>query len=102
MAVQVLKDYRLGDMIARYLTDERRERVGFVLLPADLPVPSCIQKEEQIDSLVQIKLAGDTYDAAYAMGNTMRNGESVRRLRYCEQRVLGDRKSTRLNSSHGS
>ena len=63
MAVQVLKDYRLGDMIARYLTDERRERVGFVLLPADLPVPSCIQNEEQIDSLVQIKLAGDTYDA---------------------------------------
>lgn len=50
---------------------------------------------EQIDSLVQIKLAGDTYDAAYAMGNTMRNGESVRRLRYCEQRVLGMEKAGR-------
>lgn len=95
MAIQVLKDYRLGDMIARYLADEGREQVGFVLLPADLPAPSCPPKEEQIDSLVQIKLAGDTYDAAYAMGNTMRNGESVRRLKYCEQRVLGMEKAGR-------
>lgn len=31
MAVQVLKDYCLGDMIVRYVTDEEKKQVGLVL-----------------------------------------------------------------------
>ncbi len=87
MAIRILTEYILGDIIARYVTDEREEHVGLVLLPADLPAPVCRDKNETVDSLVQIKLAGDIYDEAYAMGSTMRNGESVRRLKYRGQTV---------------
>ena len=87
MAVQVLKDYCLGDMTARYLTDEANKQVGLVLLPACLPVSGQIRKDEHIDSLVQLKITGDVYNEAYAMGNSMRNSETVRRLEYQEQQV---------------
>lgn len=87
MAVQILKDYCLGDMTARYLTDEAKKQVGLVILPACLPVSGQIKKDEHIDSLVQLKITGDVYNEAYAMGNSMRNSETVRRLEYQEQQV---------------
>lgn len=92
--MKILKDYILGDMVARYLTDEDEWHVGLMLLPADSPVPSGIQKNQEVDSLVQIKIAGDIYDEAYAMGNTMRNGETVRALKYKEQRIYKENDKT--------
>ncbi|MDE7312938.1 MAG: alpha-galactosidase [Eubacterium sp.] len=93
MAVQILKDYRLGDMTARYVTDEEKKQVGLVLLPAGIPVLAQAQKKEQVDALVQLKIAGDRYNEPYAMGNSMRNSETVRRLEYQKQDVRrnGDR-----------
>ena len=84
---QLLREYILGDMTARYVTDENKEQVGLLLLPKDMPCPVDIVKELRVDSLVQIKLVGDIYDEAYALGNSMRNGESVRRLKFREQTV---------------
>lgn len=84
---QLLREYILGDMTARYVTDENKEQVGLLLLPKDMPCPVGIVKELRVDSLVQIKLVGDIYDEAYALGNSMRNGESVRRLKFREQTV---------------
>lgn len=85
--VEILKDYSLGDMVARYVTDAERKQVGLMLLPADLPLEKLYDKEESVDSLVQVKFTGDIYNEAYALGNSMRNGESVRRLCFREQRV---------------
>lgn len=68
MAVQILKDYCLGDMTARYLTDGEKKQVGLVLLPAGMPVPVQDGKSEQLDSLVQLKITGDIYNEPYAMG----------------------------------
>lgn len=87
MEVQILKEYELGDMTARYLTDEEHKQVGLVLLPAGLSVPAKSMKNEHIDSLVQLKFTGDIYDEAYAMGNSMRNSETVRMLRYRGQQI---------------
>lgn len=81
MTIQILKDYVLSDMTARYLTDENKKYVGLALLPSHMPARH-FNKNESIDSLVQIKIAGDCYNEAYAMGNSMRNGETVRRLAY--------------------
>ena len=39
MAITILKDYSLGDMIARYLLDSDTKNVGFQLLPAGIPTP---------------------------------------------------------------
>ena len=87
--IEILRDYPLGDMVARYVTDAERKQVGLMLLPADLPLGKLYKKKEAVDSLVQVKLAGDIYNEAYALGNSMRNGESVRRLVLKEQPAGG-------------
>lgn len=87
MAITILKDYRLGDMTARYLLESETKTVGFLLLPACLPTPDSMGKSMKLEPLVQLKLTGDIYDEAYALGGCMRNGETVRRLVYREQCV---------------
>ena len=83
-------DYRLGDMIARYREDEEG-RVGLLLFPADCP-PPCLPKKAALDPLAQLQLSGDACSGGYAMGNTLRNGESTLRLRKRsqEQKREGD------------
>lgn len=85
MAIAILKDYALGDMIARYLLDEETRNVGFQLLPAGLPTPENVVKSMKLEPLVQLKLTGDIYDEAYALGGCLRNGETVRCLAYKDQ-----------------
>lgn len=85
MAVKILKEYRLGDMTARYLLDSTAGQTGLALLPSSLPLAEQLPKGREIESLVQVKVTGDIYNEAYAMGNSMRNGETVRRMRYQEQ-----------------
>ena len=87
MAITILKDYSLGDMIARYLLDSDTKNVGFQLLPADVPTPEGVEKSMKMEPLVQLKLTGDIYDEAYALGACLRNGETVRRLAYKDQQV---------------
>lgn len=88
MAVQIWKDYVLGDMTVRYLTDERKKQVGLALLPTDMPVFGQAARNEHIDPLVQLKVAGDIYHTPYAMGNSMRNSETVRKLEFQVQEDL--------------
>lgn len=86
MAVRLLKEYVLGDMRAVYTLDEKSGTAGFGLLPLSLSVPENISKNAEQESLVQLKIMGDIYNEAYAMGVSMRNGETVRRLKYQEQK----------------
>lgn len=84
MTGEVIKEYVLGDMTARYIKDMETGQAGLVLLPADYDGAEQ-EKEQKTDSLVQIKMAGDIYNEAYAMGNSMRDGETVRNLKYVAQ-----------------
>lgn len=84
MTGEVLKEYVLGDMKARYLIEHETGRTGLQLLPGGMEDREQ-EKQEDVDSLVQIKIAGDIYNEAYALGNSMRNGETVRRLRFVRQ-----------------
>ena len=86
MAAGILKDYVFGDMLVRYLLDSESGSIGMMLLPADLSKVRMPAKNAKMECLVQFKMIGDIYNGAYAMGNSMRNGESVRRLRYQMQR----------------
>ena len=79
-----VKDHRLGDMTARYTIDEKGT-TGLWLFPADKPVPENIEKECAVESLIQIKIAGDIYNEAYAGGVTLRNSETTRRLAFNDQ-----------------
>lgn len=85
MAAEILNEYIFGDMRVRYLTDREEGQTGLMILPADMPLPEQMSINGKLESLVQLKLTGDIYDEAYAMGSSMRNGETVRRLRYVSQ-----------------
>lgn len=91
---QLLKEYRLGDMAVRYETDEKRH-VGLTLYPADKPL-STVEKQAALDSLVQLKLAGDAAEGCYAQGNTMRNSASVQNMRYVSQNTKEDAFGTEI------
>lgn len=78
------REYILGDMCARYEWTPGGS-VGLTLIPAGLPAPGKISKQAALDSMVQLKIKGDMYNGAYAPGYTLRNGESVKRLRYVSQ-----------------
>lgn len=86
MAVQILEQYRLGDMTAVYLTDDSRRQVGMTIIPAGLSFPASVSKNMEVDGLIQVKIAGDIYNEAYALGISMRNSETVRNLSYAGQK----------------
>lgn len=81
---QIIGEYILGDMIARYITDENKG-AALWLLPFAMPTPNGLKEHEKLDSLVQLKIVGDTYNDGYGMGRSMRDGESVRVLTYQKQ-----------------
>lgn len=85
----ILKSYHLGDMKACYLLDEETKNVELVLLPeAEEYVSRDREKEKPYaDSLVQVKIVGDTYQGAYAPGVTMRQGPSVIGFGYESQKA---------------
>ena len=84
---EILNRYELGDMVACYEIN-REKHVGLFLYPCDLPLEKCANHDSAIDSLVQLKIAGDMYNGAYAPGNTLRNGESTLRMKYVSQKLI--------------
>lgn len=71
---QILNRYQFDDMMVCYEINDEKQ-VGLFLYPADKPLEKCANPDTAIDSLVQLKIAGDMYNGAYAPGNTLRNGE---------------------------
>lgn len=86
MGIRVLENYELGDMQARYFLDEETGQVQLMLLPEGMEPVRWEEKSQQIDSLLQFKLAGDPYTGAYAGGKTMRQNSSVTQMKFAGQR----------------
>jgi alpha-galactosidase len=84
---KVIENYRFGDMQAVYVLDEATENPELVLLPADMEYREPVREKSHADSLVQVKLAGDTYPGGYAGGVTLRQSKSTEEFRYIGQNV---------------
>ena len=83
--IQELKQYHLGDMKLIYYMDTDTYQVGMYLLPYGMVPLDFSKKAQEVDSIVQIKYTGDTYLGGYAGGNTLRQSESVKKLKYKNQ-----------------
>ena len=83
---QILNRYQFDDMMVCYEINDEKQ-AGLFLYPADKPLEKCANPDTAIDSLVQLKIAGDMYNGAYAPGNTLRNGESTIRMKYVSQKL---------------
>lgn len=86
---KIYSEFILGDMRACYVQDEETGRVELVLLPADMAYEVSYREKPYPDSLVQVKLSGDTYAGAYAGGRTMRQSASVQNMIFEGQNVTG-------------
>lgn len=80
-------EFLLGDMRAVYLQDEETGSVELVLLPADAFYEPMHKEKPYPDSMIQVKLAGDAYQGAYAGGRTLRESASVSALALDGQQV---------------
>lgn len=91
--ISILSSFDMADTRIQYLRDEHGT-VGLMLFPIALEPALAAQRETMndtrawnLDSLVQLKIAGDVYPALFCQGKTMRNGSSVSDLRFQEQTV---------------
>ncbi len=82
---KVYSEFILGDMRACYVQDEETGSMELVLLPADMEYQAAYREKSYSDSLVQVKLVGDTYAGGYAGGRTMRQSASVAGLVFAGQ-----------------
>lgn len=83
---QIIAEYKLGDMLLVYL-QENEEETGMVLLPWKYHKKWKLSGEWKVDSLVQVKLIGDVAPIGFSHGHSMRNSESVSKLRFCMQKL---------------
>lgn len=88
MAVKILKEYILGDMTARYLIEEETGIVELMFLPVGMATVAWEEKKQNIDSMIQIKLAGDVYTGSYAGGSTMHQNGGNSSFVYDSQNVV--------------
>lgn len=88
---KLYREFLLGDMRACYVQDEETGSMELLLLPADMTYEVAYREKPYPDSLIQVKLVGDTYAGAYAGGRTMRQNPSVAALVFEGQEVKRDR-----------
>ncbi|MDE7197739.1 MAG: alpha-galactosidase, partial [Lachnospiraceae bacterium] len=91
---KVYSEFILGDMKNCYVQDEETGSMELVLLPADMTYEVAYREKPYPDSLVQVKLVGDTYAGGYAGGRTMRQNASVDALVFEEQKIKEDNGET--------
>ncbi|KAF0095896.1 MAG: alpha-galactosidase [Puniceicoccaceae bacterium 5H] len=116
----ILADHRFGDTVARYRHDPENGRVGLELLPQSRLAEAVTRREtlrglpfidampgddpwpaSSLDSLVQVKLAGEGYTEGFAQGHTMRQSPSTFAFRYVGQTVADETVETVLRREDG-
>jgi len=94
---RIISQFELGDMTVAYIADD--QNVGLLLTPKDMCAQVDWGKEYAVDPLVQAKVLGDGYAGCISNGLTMRNGETVAKLRYVRQNVETTAVSTTIATS---
>lgn len=87
---ELINKYLFGDMQALFFTDDERGNAELLLLPSGMEYneKDIDPKHDHKDTVVQIKLAGDTYTGCYSPGVSMRCDTSEWGFRYEMQRIL--------------
>ena len=89
MAIREISSYHLGDMLLVFEEETEFHRVGFYMIPWSMQKDRVLDRKfYRINSLAQVKIAGDMYPNCYGNGQTMRNGESANRMDYKSQREV--------------
>lgn len=73
-----MNEYRLGDMLLRYVLDERRH-TGMLLIPWKMR-DSVLDKRWAVENLVQLHARGDQLPNGYANGRTLALSKAADRM----------------------
>lgn len=94
----MISEFQLGDMQALYFTDSERKNAELLLLPEGIPYKEkeFDKEHDHKDSLIQIKLAGDTYTGCYSPGVSLRADTREFPFKYESQEVNDDRDQTEI------
>ena len=82
---RIINQYKLGDMTVSYIEDSESGRCGMLLYPSVMEEEVSLEGDWQPDSLVQVKIVGDSYPVGFSHGHTMRNSRTVEKLRFVTQ-----------------
>ena len=93
------REYRLGDMLARYVTDEQGH-IGLMLLPASRAADR-LDKKWAVESLVQCHAREDQLPNGYGNGHTMATSTATARMKLAGQERQGDTIVTTLADDTG-
>lgn len=86
---RIIGQYRLGDMAVAYVEETKNHCCGMLLYPLSMAERVSLEGNWRVDSLVQAKIVGDAYPVGFSNGHTMRNSQTVEKLRLTEQRFNG-------------
>ena len=112
-------DFKLGATVARYVRDDTTGTVGLTLFPWSKRALLSPRREyisgvevdayatanhkrfaaANVESLVQLKAIGEDYAPAFAQGRTLRNSQSVERLRFEKQSVVKEKNRTAIRTT---
>lgn len=84
----IISTYILSDMTVVYL--EESGKCGMMIYPTEIAKEVTLEGDWQVDSLIQIKILGDTYPIGFSNGHTMRNSGTVEKLHFAGQKSSGD------------
>ena len=95
--INILSQVSLGDMLVATITDDHN--VGLLLVPQEMFAQIDWDKQYAVDPMVQAKVLGDGYGGGISNGVTLRNSETVTRLRYVGQVIDTVGGSTTISTS---
>lgn len=89
---KIINKYVLGDMQAIYVLNEDNNNPELVILPQNTiyEEKDAFKEKPYSDSLVQVKIIGDTYMGAYAGGITMRQSQTTTGFVYKNQEIVSE------------
>ena len=86
--MKILSEYKLGDMLLRYLTDEERH-VGMMLIPAEM-ADCVLDKQWKLEPLAQYHTLYDVAPGSFAGGHSLACSDVVDDMRLVGQERRDD------------
>ena len=97
--MKILSEYKLGDMLLRYLTDEERH-VGMMLIPAEM-ADCVLDKQWKLEPLAQYHTLYDVAPGSFAGGHSLACSDVVDEMRLVGQERRDDAVITTIADAAG-
>lgn len=94
---EIYSKYRLGDMLAVFIKDNRNGSIGYTLLPEGYDERIDLDGWWSVEPAVQCKFVGDSYPDGFIHGHSMKNSRSSNDMVF-----LGQRTETTVCEKNGS